>query len=1239
MSLTIPPYIPPVTGAGTLNGQKELSRQVKTIAAASTTIPVVYGEAQVGGRVFAATFTGGYWYIGALFCVGEIDSFTALYLDGVDVKPATPDGMTITYYTGTTSQTADATLASAISGYVDTLVITNGGGSVGVAYVVLKYTDAHYAGFPTITAKVKGRKVSSTSQNLILNSEDITAASWNLGTASTGRTANAVTAPDGTLTADMITEAVAATDYFHVYSVLASTVPDNSLCTFSVYLKAGTRTFARIYLNGKDVGSGGAQGFVDVNLATKKVILTGAPTYIDGGAVDVGNGWVRVWVTINVKSGPDGVACYVFLMPSANLISYLGVVGNGLYVWGAQLEIKASPGVYTKTTGTATASAWSDNPALCARDLILNPVFGLGEDVDDLTVKCAATECDTLVTTEKRRTLNLVIDSARSATDWIDTLATYAGAWIYKSGGRWTFKPDRPAVLWQFTSATHSFTVANGTLAAGATAATFTQTAADMILYSPAFFSGPEALNICGRFARYVRARVRRTSGAGLVDTTLFYRTRFHGESGNHYNAAAAWTAANGTWVVREWDMYALTAGGDDWKDSIVGGVRIDFTNSAATDVWEIDWVSIGVEPITTASVLEGSFSAGTADAAQVPTVIRVDYTDTSTTEYKTRPAYAQTAGVSTGTVPRRESNVSLPGVTRYSQAFREAAERLAKLNNSLYCEFTRFDEGLATEAGDVLSVMHPYVDTASTTECAEATLFLVTDAKVISPGRVRVRATKYDTADFDNSENTTTWGAYTRRAGNLGGSGDGINRIQPRFAGGFVSVDYDGQFPVFKQAAVQYASVTAGSAAPDPTAGYYGTYALKITTISTGTLRTVWFGSSATTYTMPIDPNSKWLFSCKFWPRVADTAVDFRLKTAAAGTQYVLTDTTSTAEAWNDFVDTSSGSNLLNCVSDASTLATCGLSVKANSTAVWFDGIMLEKQVGGGAIVSPWRPPVASAVNPARITPRLVAPGLLDDSVSIDDGNGNSKVIVAGVLAGTVTDGQSITFSPAFLRVPLVQFNPTALTYNSAYSASSHALVCEARSLTVSGFTAYLKVRQLAATITARTDTTPTDAGSGVTPRYTIQKAASALEAWDDRYVFAFDVVVKNDVLFEPFWGSGVTYSPGSVTVGVYIATADSGATLYTPTWTLVGSITVGGLGGSSPTTSRTGQTVTVTRDGLTQRGGSCPEFGIAITSELVSGGTLTFTNVTYSTATAPTETSATAAGISPVPYTVIPT
>jgi hypothetical protein len=397
-----------------------------------------------------------------------------------------------------------------------------------------------------------------------------------------------------------------------------------------------------------------------------------------------------------------------------------------------------------------------------------------------------------------------------------------------------------------------------------------------------------------------------------------------------------------------------------------------------------------------------------------------------------------------------------------------------------------------------------------------------------------------------------------------------------------------------------------------------------------------VWFGSSATDYNIAIDANSQWIFSGKFWPTIANTPVSFALKSSAA-TTYTLTDSTSTALTWNTFVHTASGSNLLDLSADASDKAIMRMDVGTASAWVAWDGLMLEKKVSNGTVPSPWRPPVASATNPARLNPRLVSAGMLDDNVNIDDGNGNAKQIVAGVITGTVTDGSSVTFSPAFSRVPTVQFNPTALTYNSAYSASSHALVCEARSLTTSGFTAYIKVRQLAATITNVTDTTPTDGGSSAVPRYTIQKS-SALEAWDDRYTFTFDVTVKNNPSFEPGWGVGTLYEPGQVVVGIYIATADSGSPNFTPTWTLVGSLTVGGLGGTSATTSRTGRTITVVRDGLTQRGGTCPEFGVVISSEVVTGGTLTFTSVAYATATAPTETSATAAGVSAVPYTVIP-
>ena len=152
---TIPGWVPPVPSAGTVNGQSDLKTIRATVVAGDKPIPVVYGKQQVGGQVFAATFAGGFWYVGALLCVGEIEAVDQVYLN----EAAPVSGVTVNTYTGTTSQTADALLSAAISGYSDTLVMSHPAGDIGLAYVVLQYTNDHYAGFPSIIAEVRGRKL------------------------------------------------------------------------------------------------------------------------------------------------------------------------------------------------------------------------------------------------------------------------------------------------------------------------------------------------------------------------------------------------------------------------------------------------------------------------------------------------------------------------------------------------------------------------------------------------------------------------------------------------------------------------------------------------------------------------------------------------------------------------------------------------------------------------------------------------------------------------------------------------------------------------------------------------------------------------------------------------------------------------------------------------------------------------------------------------------------------------
>lgn len=91
------------------------------------------------------------------------------------------------------------------------------------------------------------------------------------------------------------------------------------------------------------------------------------------------------------------------------------------------------------------------------------------------------------------------------------------------------------------------------------------------------------------------------------------------------------------------------------------------------------------------------------------PTVMTITYRDTSTQPVRDGTAVIYAAGVLAGTTPRRESQVSLPGISRYSQAYREATERLNKLLlNDLSCTLAVFDDALAVDVGDIITVTHP---------------------------------------------------------------------------------------------------------------------------------------------------------------------------------------------------------------------------------------------------------------------------------------------------------------------------------------------------------------------------------------------------------------------------------------------------------------------------------------------------------------------------------------------------
>lgn len=114
--------------------------------------------------------------------------------------------------------------------------------------------------------------------------------------------------------------------------------------------------------------------------------------------------------------------------------------------------------VYDTRTGK---TAYSTNPAMCLRDFLLSPRYGLGKwftanDLDDDSWNESADYCDEIITfhdsggvkvTAKRYELNMVIDEQKSALEWLQQiLANFAGFIVY-SNGKLKLCIEKPTVI------------------------------------------------------------------------------------------------------------------------------------------------------------------------------------------------------------------------------------------------------------------------------------------------------------------------------------------------------------------------------------------------------------------------------------------------------------------------------------------------------------------------------------------------------------------------------------------------------------------------------------------------------------------------------------------------------------------------------------------------------------------------------------------------------------------------
>lgn len=93
-------------------------------------------------------------------------------------------------------------------------------------------------------------------------------------------------------------------------------------------------------------------------------------------------------------------------------------------------------------------TAYSNNAALCIRDYLTNSRYGLGaseDEIDDDSFIAAANICDEDVSvlgggTEKRYTINGVVDTSKQPREILNDLLTSCGGTIYYSNGQWHLK-------------------------------------------------------------------------------------------------------------------------------------------------------------------------------------------------------------------------------------------------------------------------------------------------------------------------------------------------------------------------------------------------------------------------------------------------------------------------------------------------------------------------------------------------------------------------------------------------------------------------------------------------------------------------------------------------------------------------------------------------------------------------------------------------------------------------------